>query len=509
MFVEALGRALLTLLLVLALASQAAAAPALAGAATLDAGALGLRVRAQQRPVEAFFGPDGLYLPARNLLSALGYDVSFNQAHGTVTAAGRGLSLELKPGCPSLLVNGDPLELAVPTRSQDGSLLLPLEMVSNLFSVSFDLVGGTRPGIEVEVEHGGAPARWVDDPPLRPGSRDDAVVHTPFTLDVGGRRLQLTVLHVSADAGLLPRLALAEGHIGGVETLDALAQRHGARLAITGGFFNPRDYARSNRLPTEPWVTLIADGEVIHMGQFGGVIGFRELYRSRIEPLRLRVVLEAGEMHLPGGWVQGVNHTPQNPEGNDGIYLFTRAYGSRVDLAGGRKVVVRDGVVVDVTEARAAAIPEDGFVMALYGSLQRLADANFGLGQRVGYRLHFEDANGCPVAWNPLTAVGAGPILVDNGHIRTDYAEQGFFEPRILNQPARRLAIGILPDRSLVIAAGDGIRTVEMAEAMKRLGARWALNLDGGASAGIWYDGEYLLRPGRELNHALLLVPAP
>src|SRR5690606_13243605 len=87
-FVEALGRALLTLLLVLALASQAAAAPALAGAATLDAGALGLRVRAQQRPVEAFFGPGGLYLPARNLLSALGYDVSFNQAHGTVTAAG-------------------------------------------------------------------------------------------------------------------------------------------------------------------------------------------------------------------------------------------------------------------------------------------------------------------------------------------------------------------------------------------------------------------------------------
>ncbi|HEX6988363.1 MAG TPA: phosphodiester glycosidase family protein, partial [Bacillota bacterium] len=216
-----------------------------------------------------------------------------------------------------------------------------------------------------------------------------------------------------------------------------------------------------------------------------------------------------GGIHLPGAWVKGVNHTPQNPSAGDGIFLFTRAYGSAIDLAGGRKVIVREGEVVGVTEASAAEIPEDGFAMALYGSLQRLADANLSPGQRVGYRLHFEDADGCPVAWNPLTAVGAGPILVDDGRIRTDYAEQGFFEPRILNQPARRLAIGILPDRSLVVAAGDGIRTADMAVAMKRLGARWALNLDGGASAGIWLDGEYLLRPGRELNHALLLVPAP
>lgn len=493
----------------MALFLQVVAPATAAGAATPDAGRLGLRVEAAQRPLAADFGPGGLYLPARSLLTALDYDVAFNPRQRTMTVTGDGLTLELLPGCSSLLVNGDPVELPAPTRSDSGSVMLPMQMVSDLFSVSLDLVAGSRPGMRLRVDPGGRPTRPVTDPPLHPGSRESAVVHTPFTLDIGGRRLQLTVLHVPADAALLPRLALAQDHIGGIESLDALARRHDAHLAITGGFFNPRDYARSNRLPTEPWVTLIADGEVIHMGQFGGVIGFRELYRNRIEPLRLRVVLEAGDVHLPGGWVQGVNHTPQNPDGRDAIYVFTRAYGDRIDLAGGRKVIVRDGVVVDVTEARAAAIPEDGFVMALYGSLQGLADANFGPGQRVSYRLHFVDADGCPVAWNPLTAVGAGPILVEDGRIRTDYAEQGFFEPRILSQPARRLAIGILPDRSLVIAAGDGIRMAEMAEAMKRLGARWALNLDGGASAGIWLDGEYLLRPGRELNHALLLVPAP
>ncbi|WP_233432483.1 MULTISPECIES: phosphodiester glycosidase family protein [Thermoanaerobacterium] len=39
---------------------------------------------------------------------------------------------------------------------------------------------------------------------------------------------------------------------------------------------------------------------------------------------------------------------------------------------------------------------------------------------------------------------------------------------------------------------------------MKDLGAYDAMNLDGGASSGIYFKGEYLTKPGRDLSNALI-----
>ena len=40
----------------------------------------------------------------------------------------------------------------------------------------------------------------------------------------------------------------------------------------------------------------------------------------------------------------------------------------------------------------------------------------------------------------------------------------------------------------------------------QELGAYDAMNLDGGASTGLWVNGKYLVSPGRQINNALLLT---
>ena len=46
----------------------------------------------------------------------------------------------------------------------------------------------------------------------------------------------------------------------------------------------------------------------------------------------------------------------------------------------------------------------------------------------------------------------------------------------------------------------------QMADVMKALGAWNAMNLDGGASSGLWARGRYLTTPGRPISNALLVL---
>ena len=47
---------------------------------------------------------------------------------------------------------------------------------------------------------------------------------------------------------------------------------------------------------------------------------------------------------------------------------------------------------------------------------------------------------------------------------------------------------------------------VQFAQVMQVLGAREAMNLDGGASSGLVYEGKYLTKPGRALSNALVVL---
>ncbi|MDI9583887.1 MAG: phosphodiester glycosidase family protein, partial [Acidobacteriota bacterium] len=102
--------------------------------------------------------------------------------------------------------------------------------------------------------------------------------------------------------------------------------------------------------------------------------------------------------------------------------------------------------------------------------------------------------------------IGCGPRLLADGRIAVDPASEGFSSDKILSASSSRSMVGVTRDGRLLLATSSG--TVrQMADVMKALGAWDAMNLDGGASSGLWVQGRYLTTPGRQIGNALLIVP--
>lgn len=104
------------------------------------------------------------------------------------------------------------------------------------------------------------------------------------------------------------------------------------------------------------------------------------------------------------------------------------------------------------------------------------------------------------------SALQAGPRLVRNSKVDTNPVAEGFKDPKVLTNRAARTSIGVTTDGKLLIVTTSSATIKEMAEVMVKLGAVEAMNLDGGASSGLYANGKYITTPGRDLSNALVAV---
>lgn len=102
-------------------------------------------------------------------------------------------------------------------------------------------------------------------------------------------------------------------------------------------------------------------------------------------------------------------------------------------------------------------------------------------------------------------ALQAGPRLVVNGAVALNVAAEGFKDPKIQTGGGARSALGITRDHKLILLTSGGATIRQLAEIMKQAGAYQAMNLDGGASSGLYYNGKYLTTPGRLISNALVI----
>jgi hypothetical protein len=220
----------------------------------------------------------------------------------------------------------------------------------------------------------------------------------------------------------------------------------------------------------------------------------------------------AGEIELPSGArcpIQALNRE----RGLDSVVIYTPAFGSttKTNDYGMEYIVIED----KITEIRYgnAAIPTNGYVVSVHGAcMKKMADLE--IGDRLIVR-HKLDPN-----WTDVRlAVGAGPQLVKDGNIYLTTKTEGFGND-IVSGRAPRSAIGITPDRHLLLAVVDGrqpahsvgMTLLELAKFMQELGVTDAMNLDGGGSTELVVMGEIANRPsdGKErlLGDALIFVPS-
>jgi exopolysaccharide biosynthesis protein len=104
--------------------------------------------------------------------------------------------------------------------------------------------------------------------------------------------------------------------------------------------------------------------------------------------------------------------------------------------------------------------------------------------------------------WKMKTAVGGGPVLVQDGEIKITNNEERKFAGREINNHEPRTAIGYAKDNKLVILVCEGrsktatgLTLVQLAEILKNLGCIEALNLDGGGSSCMLVNGKEINTP--------------
>ena len=123
--------------------------------------------------------------------------------------------------------------------------------------------------------------------------------------------------------------------------------------------------------------------------------------------------------------------------------------------------------------------------------------------------------------WPLGTAIGGGPVIVEDGQERITWEQEVFFGSGIGEITTRnpRTAVGYTAEGKIILLVVDGRQfssvgasLIELANIMISLGAVEAINLDGGGSSTIVADGTLLNRPEggtneRQVASALVLKP--
>ncbi len=105
--------------------------------------------------------------------------------------------------------------------------------------------------------------------------------------------------------------------------------------------------------------------------------------------------------------------------------------------------------------------------------------------------------------WKMKTAVGGGPVLLQNGEIKITNNEERKFMAKAINDKHPRTAMGYTKDNKLIILVvqgrfpntAEGVTLTQEAQILKDLGCVEALNLDGGGSSCLLINGKETITP--------------
>ncbi|WP_082198377.1 phosphodiester glycosidase family protein [Bacillus sp. FJAT-26390] len=322
------------------------------------------------------------------------------------------------------------------------------------------------------------------------------VKHEAKKVSISGK--SYTVQTVVIPKGVPMTAGLASRKVGVVQPLALIAKAYNADAAINGTFFEAY-----GGIP-EPYGTLIADGNVEHIGNTGTAIGFTWDGTVIMDTLRVKLLGGTdGSFKSPNNWyVYFINRTPV--AGGSSAIMFTPKRGAKLGFALGTAVTVSKGVVTKISKKENVSIPADGYVLVFTGSEEKLA-ARFKVGTLVDYKTEMTNLSNTPIAWSRVhTAVGAGPRLVKDGRLAINPVGEGFSSSKILTDSAARSGILVKKDGTVIMATVPQATMKQWGQIMLQLGAEQAMNLDGGASSGMYAQGKLITAPGRLISNGLV-----
>jgi hypothetical protein len=331
----------------------------------------------------------------------------------------------------------------------------------------------------------------------------------------------IKVLEVRPEGRPTIDVALANDEIPGHETTSSMARRHNAVAAINGDFtVRPQDagagrpidtFAEDGRLLASPLIygrnfSISRDETSITFGHDRLSAWVRqddsgEQWRVRaINPLTAQP--DAFSMYTPAGGT--VSRSPSYS-----CSARLRALGDSRWTSG--KLGLERTFYVDRFSCRGAPLARrGGIVLAAPVGSKAAAKMQASLlpGENVTYSWSMK-------RYGILDTIGGNPDLVENGAVATGTCTASYFCRR---NP--RTGVGRTADGTLLFATVDGrsrtslgMTPAEFARFFIRLGATWALNLDGGGSTTMVVHDRVINHPSsgyeRPVGSALLILSGP
>jgi Phosphodiester glycosidase/SPOR domain len=367
-----------------------------------------------------------------------------------------------------------------------------------------------------------------------------------YTGEDGGRTTGPWVVHVlEVDSrrlrpGLRPVLdaELATGIVPERELLSGLAGRTGAVAALNGGYFvigpadgTPGDLAGVSMLEGRLVSESVGARTSLVLTERGAAVGpVRTRLRARASDGAVR---EVDGLNRKPGLIRGCGGTggdlPTELPKHDftctdasEVVLFTEAFGETTEPGDGVEAALDGrGRVVELRDVRGGAIPAGGSVLGGTGEGADWLRSHAQPGSRVITRTSVYGARG------RTDIVNGGPRLLDHGRSAINAFAEGFHWPENpefyyrfgVRRNPRTLA-GVTAGGRVLLVAIDGrrpgysvgARFEESAGVMRALGARDALNLDGGGSTGMTIGRDLVTRPSdatgeRPIADAILIGP--
>ena len=362
------------------------------------------------------------------------------------------------------------------------------------------LVGGAATAHGVEVERG---VQWTTIVRQRPAERINVLTVEPGRV----------------------RAVLSNERVARRERVSSMGERVQAVAGVNGGFF-----ATSG----DPVGVLAIDGELVSEPVDGrSALVLDPPQGTRIAPVRYR-----GRITVNGRVreIDGINRTRGlipacGGRGGDvptirpnsvltctdssELVLLSPRYGARPPAEGGVEAIVRNGVVTRVRPPGVGGVPRTGALLTGTGDAARFL-RNVALPRSQMEISHRIVVGGRPAELAGLTVVGGGPRILRAGRVAVAAKAEGFaplrsfFQSFVAGRQPRTLA-GVRADGTLLLVTVDGrapgwsagMTLPEAARLMRSLGARDALNLDGGGSSTMTVRGEVVNRPSDRVERAV------
>ncbi|NLA91667.1 MAG: phosphodiester glycosidase family protein [Synergistaceae bacterium] len=276
---------------------------------------------------------------------------------------------------------------------------------------------------------------------------------------------------------------------GGLSALAPLSSMtYGTSAAINGGYFST-----SGKEKGAP-IGVIIDRGIMANPPYAGrtILGWNDENQAAFGQMDWKAEVHFADRGYMN--ITGINKAP----GEGAAILYTPHFGETTPIYPGpvAELVLEGSVCREVRRQGGNPIPPGMRVISVYGSPARHLET-LAPGDRVEIRQTVND--GAPY-WSPMTnAIQAGPFLLSKGVFMEDGEK---LSDSVLKKRHPRSVIGLTEKGQWFFFVGDGRDAVhsvgftlaETADILKKSGAYYALNLDGGGSSTISGEGRILNR---------------